>query len=128
MKYVLICTTEPAASRIIQSCLGENFQIKNTGDKESCLSMFAQRKYDYLFIDLALLYENKASVDYKEVLKSFWTIYPDTDIIVLTGQKTIRDAVEAVKAGASDYLTLPLNRDDIRYVIDRIEEKIKILS
>jgi len=128
MKYALIFTAERNNTRIIKSCLGEHFQIKNADDKESCLSFFSQKKYDYLFIDLAFLHEDKVSTDYKNALKSFWVIFPDTDIIILTPQNMIRSAVEAVKAGASDYLTLPLNRDDIRYVIERIDEKIKLLS
>jgi len=128
MKYALIFTTERDNTRIIKSCLGEHFQTKNASDKESCLSLFSQKKYDYLFIDLTFLHEDKVAPDYKDALKSFWVIFPDSDIIVLTPQNMVRNAVEAVKAGASDYLTLPLNRDDIRYVIDRIDEKNKILS
>jgi DNA-binding NtrC family response regulator len=128
MKNSLILTKQAENARSIQACFDQNHHIKIAADKKSCFVLYAQKKYDYLFIDLSFLKTMGDHTDYKRELKNFWQIYPDTDIIVLTKSQAIRDAVEAVKAGASDYLTLPLNKDDITHVINRIEDRIKLLS
>jgi len=127
MKNVLVLAGNPVDLRIITESLQDHYQTDSAKSKEQCLQKYAQKKYDFLFIDLDYLQTNTLS-DFREELKPFWHIFPDTEIIILTQQPHIRRAVEAVKAGASDYLTYPLNSHDIHYVVKRIEERIQLLS
>jgi two-component system NtrC family response regulator len=71
-----------------------------------------------------------AIVDYKmpgltglEVLKQSKLINPRLDVVILTAFGTIDTAVEAMKAGAADYLTKPVDLDELLCVIDRIAER-----
>jgi DNA-binding NtrC family response regulator len=54
--------------------------------------------------------------------------YPDTAIIVTTAFGTVESAVEAMKAGAFDYLTKPLNHDELLLTLDRIAERGRMLA
>ena len=49
-----------------------------------------------------------------ELLKRIRDEHPQTEVIILTGQGSIESAVEAMRAGAHDYLTKPVNTDEIR--------------
>jgi two-component system NtrC family response regulator len=71
-----------------------------------------------------------AIVDYKmpgltglEVLKQSKLINPRLDVVILTAFGTIDTAVEAMKAGAADYLSKPIDLEELLCVIDRIAER-----
>jgi DNA-binding NtrC family response regulator len=66
--------------------------------------------------------------NYREALQPFWHAYPTAEIIVMSSQKIIREAVMAVKAGASNYLTYPVNPDEVRYVTDSLYDSIIVQS
>ncbi|MBM4314958.1 MAG: sigma-54-dependent Fis family transcriptional regulator, partial [Deltaproteobacteria bacterium] len=53
---------------------------------------------------------------------------PSAEIIVMTPPERIREAVEAVKAGAANYITTPLNADEVRYVAESVHEGIRAQS
>jgi hypothetical protein len=50
---------------------------------------------------------------YKVALQKFWHLYPTIEIIVISSQDMIREALMAVRVGASNYLTYPLNPDEV---------------
>jgi two-component system response regulator AtoC len=54
-----------------------------------------------------------------ELLLATRKAHPGVAVILLTAHGTIQDAVEAMRAGASDYLNKPINRDELSFVIDR---------
>ncbi len=57
-----------------------------------------------------------------EVLKSIVSRYPSLPVIVLTGHGTIEDAVVAMRAGAFDFLTKPVNLDHLSLLVKRALE------
>lgn len=54
--------------------------------------------------------------------------YPDTDVILITAFGNVKDAVEAMKLGASDYITKPFQPEAIRFVSEKLIEKRKLLA
>ena len=63
---------------------------------------------------------------------SFWTslkkIQPHLVVIMVTGYATIKSAVEAIQKGAYDYLPKPFTPDEVRVIIERAAEKIRLES
>ena len=55
-----------------------------------------------------------------EVLKQAQKISPETSVIMMTAFASVGSAVEAMRAGASDYITKPFINDEIRLTIRRI--------
>jgi len=82
--------------------------------------MLGKRRYDFIFIDLEILSKSVPGNEHKAGLQSFWQLFPTIEIIVMTSQEKIREAVMVVKAGASNYVTYPINIEELRYVVESL--------
>lgn len=130
MKYILVASPQREASLTIKSCFQSEYQVDVLSD-EVRADLFPKKRYDFIFIDLLALRTISAEnghFDYKKGLHPFWQAYPTSDIIILSPQDLIREAVKVVKTGASDYLTYPINHEEINYVIENICESLKVQS
>ncbi len=92
------------------------------------IDIIKKYRYDLIFIDMEILNQAAATSGYKAVLQSFWMLYPTVEIIVMTSQEMLREAVKAVKQGVSDYITYPIISDEIRLVINNLNESQKVQS
>ncbi|MBU0575873.1 MAG: sigma-54 dependent transcriptional regulator [Proteobacteria bacterium] len=129
MKYILAATEDRAAAEIIRTAFRRSFQVDTVSTTGECLDVFRKRRYEFTFIDLDLLGEaGGGKGDSGEALQGFWQVFPSAEIIVMTRPERIREAVEAVKAGAANYITYPLNIDEVRYVTESIHENIRAQS
>jgi DNA-binding NtrC family response regulator len=89
---------------------------------DAALDTLKKRRYDLIFVDLEILRRSASGNGYKAAMESFWHLYPTIEIIVMSSQEMIREAVMAVKAGASDYLTYPINPDEVKHVTESLHE------
>jgi DNA-binding NtrC family response regulator len=76
--------------------------------------------------DLAILDLKMPEIDGIETMVSMKEIDPETDFVILTGYGTVESAVEAMKLGARDYLSKPVNLDELELLIERIRENQQI--
>jgi DNA-binding NtrC family response regulator len=128
MKYILVATQDQKAYDIIQICFEFGYKVEMVLSKGSALETFQKKRYDFLFIDIEMLKSLKTENDYKNQLQLFWRVTSDVEIIVLSPPEMIREAVNAVKAGASNYLTYPLNPEEVKYVVDSLQEYKRLSS
>jgi DNA-binding NtrC family response regulator len=131
MKSILIASNNQSAFKLIREYFSPEYRIEVVSDKHSCLIEFRKKRHEFTFIDVELLQtlgSQRDRYDYKAGLNPFRQTFPTAEIIVLSSQEMIREAVNAVKAGASDYLTFPIHRDELKYVIESIGESIKLRS
>jgi two-component system NtrC family response regulator len=63
-----------------------------------------------------------------EVLKKIKNINPKIDVVMITAYGTIETAVDAMKAGAVDYITKPIDLDELLILIDRIAERRTLIK
>ena len=82
----------------------------------------AMKKIDQDFYDVALIDLNMPKVDGMKVLKYLVERSSDSVGIILTGYASIKNAVEAMKAGAYDYLSKPVKMDEVLMIIKRALE------
>jgi len=122
MKSILVVSNKEEAYPLIASTYKLGFTVERTADKTAALEVLQKRQYDLIFIDLDVLNNQESGEDYKESLKPFWQLFPSVEIIVMTRQDKIRNAVSAVKAGASDYLTYPLDADELKLVSENLNK------
>ena len=73
-------------------------------------------------LDFVLKYYHLETI--KEALQQFWNQYPSIEIIVMADQKDLRRAVMAVKAGARNYLTYPIDAEEVKHVSEIINETV----
>ncbi|NLD38490.1 MAG: sigma-54-dependent Fis family transcriptional regulator [Desulfatiglans sp.] len=95
----------------------EDFDVDTAQNGEEAITLIEEDLYDVALIDL-----NMPKVDGMEVLKYLVDHSIDTIGIILTGYATIRTAVEAMKAGAFDYLAKPVKMEEVIMVINRALE------
>ncbi|MBI4387693.1 MAG: sigma-54-dependent Fis family transcriptional regulator, partial [Candidatus Omnitrophica bacterium] len=102
---------------------GEGCEVDAAASVAESLQKLTERKFDLALVDLRL-----SSTSGIEVLKKCKADHMDTDVIMMTGFATVETAVEAMRMGATDYLTKPINDDEIRMLIRRIFDTRKLRS
>jgi DNA-binding NtrC family response regulator len=73
--------------------------------------------------DLVLLDYKMPGMDGMEVLEEVKHINPEIDVIMMTAYGSVDTAVRAMKAGAADYITKPIELEELRILIGRIAEQ-----
>ncbi|HYA15702.1 MAG TPA: sigma-54 dependent transcriptional regulator [Syntrophales bacterium] len=77
--------------------------------------------------DMLLLDYKMPGMDGMQVLKEVKKINPEIDVVIITAYGTIETAVEAMKAGAIDYITKPIEFDELLILVDRVSERRTLL-
>jgi len=126
MRYILAATEEKAAAEIIRTAFRRSFHVDAASTVRGGLELFRKRRYEFIFIDLALIGKRMSGDD--DSFQGLRQAFPSAEIIVMTPPEGIREAVEAVKAGAANYVTYPLNADEVRYVAESIHESVRAQS
>jgi len=112
---LLVVDADPAvrsACTEIASSLG--YAVENTGDMGNARALLRGRAADIVLVNLP--YGSSAGIDLVTELKQ---LYPDTSVIAMTASGSVNAAVEAMRCGASDYLTKPFAVDELSTVLDR---------
>lgn len=121
-RRVLAVDDDPAALDAIVTLLRkegyEVFGAPNAEDAEALLE-----RHRFLFIVTDLVLPGKSGID---LVRSANEKHPGTPAIVVTGHGTLGTAIEALKAGAVDYLTKPIDPQRIRELIRRSLEQANL--
>ena len=128
MKYILVATGNQMVCDVIRESFAPEYRVDTVSSKAACLEKFRQKRYDFTFIDLRLLREKsplKGDYDYKAALHPFREAFPAAQIIVMSSQMMIRKAVKAVKAGANDYLTYPIDIEEAKHIVENLYESVR---
>jgi len=101
----------------------EGFNVSMTASGEEALSIIKTRPMDIVIADLKL-----PQMDGLEFLKLTKEMRPQTEVILMTGYGSVETAVEAMKQGAYDYITKPINDHEIKIIIKKVIERKEILE
>ncbi len=117
-KNVLIIEDEPIMRNILKNALIKaGFETTIVEDGIMGISAINEGEFDIIITDIVL-----PKGDGFKVLKWAKEKRPDTSVILITGHGKVKDAVEAMKLGASDYLTKPFSIEDLALRINKIVE------
>ncbi len=86
----------------------------------------AQKTVEALRPDMVLLDLKMPGLDGMEVLKFIQQMDPRILVIIITGYATVEAAIEAMKRGAYDFIPKPFEPDQLRIVVNRTAEKIRL--
>ncbi len=112
---ILVVDDEVNMRALFEKILGkEGYEVETASTGEEAIQRLEKETFDLIISDLKM-----PGMDGSQVLKKAKEISPDIPFILLTAFGTIDSAVAAMKEGAFDYLTKPVNNDEVKLVIKK---------
>src|SRR3989442_1762252 len=123
-KHVLLVEDEGALRQAVAEQLADRgYQVVQADSGETAIARLADFAFDIIITDLRL-----PGVDGSVVLEAAVQRYPGIIAIVVTGYGTVKDAVEAIKRGAWDFVSKPFQIDELLHVLDAALEQRRLKS
>jgi DNA-binding NtrC family response regulator len=123
-KHLLLVDDEAALREAIAERLADHgFIVEQAASGEDAVARLADFAFDIIITDLRL-----PGVDGRAVLDAALERYPDIIAIIITGFGTVKDAVNAIKQGAADFITKPFQFDALLHVLRSALEQRRLRS
>jgi len=115
---VLVVDDDPAHRTMLRTLLtGWGYAIDEADDGSAAIERVHEQAFDLIMMDIRMV-----KVSGLEALAEIKALNPAIPIIIMTAYSSVESAVEALKSGAYDYLTKPLDFDELRLVMERAME------
>jgi len=113
-KRVLLVDDEPRVRASLRTVLEPTYEILEAADAAEGLKSFKHDAPDLVLLDVIL-----PGTDGLAALQTMRTENRAVPVIMLTGTKSVKTAVDAMKLGAADYLSKPFDVEELQIVIER---------
>jgi NtrC-family two-component system response regulator AlgB len=123
MSEILVVDDDAAIRRALEIQLrGDGHSVRTAASGEAALELLGDQPATVVLLDLRL-----PGMTGEKTLEQIRIRHPDSHVVILTAHGSIDSAVQAIKAGANDYLTKPFTPNEVRVRIRNIE-KLESLS
>jgi len=114
-RHILVVDDEPAMRDACRQTLArDGYTVQEAPDGKSALKELASRRFDAVLLDLKM-----PGMNGLELLKRVRKEHPGTVPLVITGFATVESAVEAMRAGAADFVPKPFTPEHLRLILRR---------
>ena len=115
---ILVVDDDLAHRTMLQKLLGGwGYDVSEADDGSSAIDAVNKRAFDLILMDIRML-----KVSGIEALEQIKIINPAIPVIIMTAYASVETAVDTLKKGAYDYLTKPLDFDELKIAINRATE------
>jgi len=128
MNSILVVSKEQDSLSAFRSACGDSCLLEQANQLPEVLGNLAKGHKDAVFIDVELLSGAIETDGPDKGLRLIWDACPSCEVVVMSSKDKIRQAVRAVKAGARDYITHPVQPAEVKLVIDNISRLASIQS
>ena len=112
---ILIVDDDAAHRKMLTAVLSaEGYRVQEADDGDRACELVAQNRYDLVLMDLRM-----KRMDGDAAQKKMADINPDIPVVIMTAYGSVRSAVEALKAGADNYLTKPVDIDELKILVKK---------
>lgn len=111
-KVLLVDDEEEFIELMSQRLETRGLKVEAVSSGEAAVAVVADHSFDVAVVDLAM-----PGIGGIETLKQIKEERPDVEVIMLTGQATVKSGIEAMKHGASDFLEKPV---DLNVLMEKI--------
>lgn len=112
---VLVVDDEPAHLKMLEAVLcDEGYEVRLVDDGETAVAALEEQFYDLILMDVRM--NRMGGI---EALKQIKEISPGLPVIMMTAYASVGTAVDALKSGAYDYLTKPLDIDELKILVHK---------
>ena len=116
MARILVADDEPKLGRVVAQMLElDGHAVVRAGGGREALARLSEEAFDVVVTDLRM-----PDVDGLAVLRAARAKSPPPEVVLMTAYATAESAVEAMKAGAADYVTKPFSMDELRMRVGRL--------
>ncbi len=124
MKHLLLVEDEaPLRQAVAEQLADRGYVVEQAESGEAAVARLSDFAFDVIITDLRL-----PGIDGSAVVDAAVERYPDIVAIVVTGYGTVKDAVEAIKRGAWDFVSKPFQIDELLLVLDAALEQRRLKS
>jgi DNA-binding NtrC family response regulator len=122
--HILVVDDEPVQRELIGGYLKkQGLEVMLAESAERALELFRQDAFDLVLTD-----QKMANMSGLELLQAVHAINPETPVILITAFGTVETAVAALKQGALDYLTKPVNLEELLHRIQQVSDRYRIIN
>ena len=121
---ILVVEDDRTLSQHVRRGLEENqYQVDTVADGREALMAASRGRYDVIVLDLRL-----PSISGQEVLRTLRDRGVETPVLVLTAQDAVESKVEALRAGADDYVTKPFAFEELLARVEALSRRPKTVA
>jgi two-component system, NtrC family, response regulator AtoC len=121
---LLVVDDDPDILAVLAELLKKTgHQVTTCATGGAAIAAGREEPFDVVLTDIRL-----PDLDGLAVLRAFQETSPDTAVIVATAFGTVETAIQAIKAGAYDYIPKPFKLDEVRIVVGRALERKRLLQ
>jgi diguanylate cyclase (GGDEF)-like protein/PAS domain S-box-containing protein len=111
---ILIIDDEPGIRSLLSDFLSKSYQCVEVGSAEDALELLRMEKFNLVLSDIQM-----GGLSGLEMVPRLLALAPETVVIMISGALTIESAIEALRAGAFDYVTKPFNFKQVGAAVRR---------
>jgi len=121
---ILIIDDESSQRQILSGYLkGKGYDVIEAESGKEGIKLAKENSVDIVLTDFKM-----PDVTGLDVLREIKKFNPETGVVLVTAFGTIEDAVKAMKEGAYDYLTKPIELDELDFLVKRMLERRQLIS
>jgi len=115
MLKILVVDDEESHRVMLKAVLGaEGYRVAEASDGTEALAAVDKEAFDLILMDIRM-----TNMDGIEALTEIRKISPQVPVLIMTAYASVKTAVEALQAGAFDYLTKPLDTEELKILIEK---------
>ena len=120
---ILVCDDDETLCYLLkEQLIEEGFSVDTVYDGGMAIDSIKRKNYDLLLLDL-----NMRDVQGEEVLKFVSDYNSSIQVVILSAQSEIKNAIECIKLGAYDFISKPYNFDELLLTVNRALEHRELL-
>ena len=123
INILLVDDEEPIREAMLLLLKAADYRITACASGQEALQILANEQFDIVITDLFL-----PDITGIDILTKAKGLFPSLEVILITGHASAETAVRAMKEGAFDYITKPLNFEELRMILAKAVEKQRLLS
>ncbi|NOY69141.1 MAG: sigma-54-dependent Fis family transcriptional regulator [Deltaproteobacteria bacterium] len=119
---ILVVDDDTAHRRMLETVLcAEGYEITKAADGQAAVEAVENRFYELVLMDIRM-----SRMDGLAALKRIKEISPEIPVIIMTAYAEVATAVDALKSGAFDYLTKPLDIDELKIFVKKALDHFRL--